>query len=322
MVTNIDSKYVNAKIAVEKSLCNSVKPSRTMATIKCYQKGQGIFEFIVVLTLLLVPFVLGISYLSRVGDLRHKSLEASRYATWERTVWGDGSNKYNAKSDNEINNQATLRVFGHSRLPINSATDGQAPNLGTLALDPYLRAWDTRFGPRANLMLPMENGALNKLTVKNNSFGLASSVPGFAVVETLFQKYFNFDDESGFYNSAINLSTYKEESWYESWRTLLGSEYKPLIMESRNAMLVGTWNSANPEQVKKRIEKLTIASLPVVKQISTALETVASIPNVKILLPELDDLDIGIIKPDLVACQRTQTSGDPEDPNLSCVVTP
>ncbi len=282
-------------------------PPRKPINVKPLQGGQGLFEFIVAVTLLLVPFVLGIAYLSRVGDLKHKALEASRYVTWERTVWGDGSNLYNAKSDEEINQEATLRVFGHALLPIDSVNDMNPADITQVPLDPYLRTWDQHFAPRANLLMPaIEPNQLASLDVQVTQLGLATGVPGLRSVENFVTTYLDFDKESGFYNSTLSINLYKEESWWKAWAAGLGSEFNPFTMKTNNAMLIGAWNSAGPEEVKKRVAKATIAGLPVVRDVLLQLKKIQDIPLYDKLLPELKALDLGLVVPDIIPCQRTE----------------
>ncbi|HEY8538739.1 MAG TPA: hypothetical protein VIL28_07715 [Steroidobacteraceae bacterium] len=78
-------------------------------------QGNAIAEVIVAL-LALSPFLIGIPWLGKQLDIKHKSLDAARYAVWERTVWRSGGS--NSKTPEDITLEAQDRSFGHPRAPI------------------------------------------------------------------------------------------------------------------------------------------------------------------------------------------------------------
>jgi hypothetical protein len=84
-----------------------------------FQRGTAITEVIVAL-LALAPFLIGIPVLGKQLDIKHKSIDATRYAVWERTVWrsgGSGSRKEAA----DISLEARDRVLGDPRAAIVAA---------------------------------------------------------------------------------------------------------------------------------------------------------------------------------------------------------
>lgn len=83
------------------------------------QHGTAITEVIVAL-LALAPFLIGIPLLGKQLDIKHKTMDASRYAVWERTVWrNSGSNRKDAE---DIALEARDRVLGDPRAAV-VATD-------------------------------------------------------------------------------------------------------------------------------------------------------------------------------------------------------
>jgi len=92
------------------------------------QKGSSMVEFIVSL-LVFIPLFIGIPLLGKYADIKHKTIESSRYIAWERTIysapgadttWKDrhissnGSYRYEtSKSDTDILGDAEKRFFGH-----------------------------------------------------------------------------------------------------------------------------------------------------------------------------------------------------------------
>lgn len=80
--------------------------------------GQAIVEFLVAGAFVLVPMYLAISAIGKFADVQHTTDSAARYATWERTVWYEGStskfetdNPANTKSAAEIGNETAARVL-------------------------------------------------------------------------------------------------------------------------------------------------------------------------------------------------------------------
>lgn len=93
------------------------------------QRGTAITEVIVAL-LALAPFLIGIPLLGKQLDVKHKSMDATRYAVWECTVWrGSGDHR---KDADDIALEARDRAFGDMRAPVISTnalrTDGVTEN--------------------------------------------------------------------------------------------------------------------------------------------------------------------------------------------------
>src|SRR5688500_5344255 len=93
------------------------------------QRGTAITEVIVAL-LALAPFLIGIPLLGKQLDIKHKSMDATRYAVWERTVWRNSGN--NRKDAADITLEARDRSLGDPRAPVVTAeslrTDGVTEN--------------------------------------------------------------------------------------------------------------------------------------------------------------------------------------------------
>ena len=80
-----------------------------------YQAGTAITEVIVTM-LALSPFLIGIPLLGKQLDIKHKSMDATRYAVWERTVWRSGGT--NRKDADDISLEARDRALGDPRAAI------------------------------------------------------------------------------------------------------------------------------------------------------------------------------------------------------------
>lgn len=92
------------------------------------QSGQAIVELAVVAGAVLVLLFLALAMLGRFSDVRIKTLMASRYTAWERTVYLDDAewNRYGAsvtKTEQALRSEMVQRVMGHDN-PAVRADDG------------------------------------------------------------------------------------------------------------------------------------------------------------------------------------------------------
>jgi hypothetical protein len=87
----------------------------------CNCTGQSITEFVVLLTFF-VPLFLTIPLIGKYLDVKQKTIEASRYAVWERTVWSDvnpsswWNDDENHKSDEQVQKEIDERIYGNPRI--------------------------------------------------------------------------------------------------------------------------------------------------------------------------------------------------------------
>ena len=78
------------------------------------QAGQALVEFTIAAMTLLVPLFFMISYLAKYHDMQAATIQAARYAAWERTVyfgesdWASGTAQ---KSDSTIQSEIRNRFF-------------------------------------------------------------------------------------------------------------------------------------------------------------------------------------------------------------------
>lgn len=83
-------------------------------------QGTAITEVIVAL-LALSPFLIGIPLLGKQLDIKHKNIDAVRYAVWERTVWrNSGSHR---KDGEDITLEARDRLLGDPRAAVVASDD-------------------------------------------------------------------------------------------------------------------------------------------------------------------------------------------------------
>ncbi len=165
------------------------------------QEGQALTEVVVVAGFVLVPLLLLGVYVGKWAYVQNRSIEAARYAAWERVVSPasppQGRSWSSLKSDTDLQHEVAIRFFG-ARGERLTAVTGSA-DAGTLASgssrEPLLRKHDgeillverennitvsTREEGLDPGLLGGLNNALNRLT--NNP--LASTGPTVATVST------------------------------------------------------------------------------------------------------------------------------------------
>jgi hypothetical protein len=83
------------------------------------QRGQALVEVLLVAGSALIVAFLALNMIGHLSDARDRTLSASRYAAWERTVYFDDGNWAPAygnaitKSDAQIRSEVAQRVLGH-----------------------------------------------------------------------------------------------------------------------------------------------------------------------------------------------------------------
>jgi len=99
--------------------------------------GQASVEFIIVSMFVLVPIIMGAAYLAKVVDVRHKSIEAARYAAWERTVWHETGNTHNIKTSEQIQSEIVRRIFSDASHVFDSEQDLNGGTVENTPLNPF-----------------------------------------------------------------------------------------------------------------------------------------------------------------------------------------
>ena len=76
-------------------------------------------EFLIAATTVLIPLFLIVPILGKFMDMKSASIQAARYAAWERTVWFNNSDWAAApKTDAQIQNEVALFLrYGDAQIP-------------------------------------------------------------------------------------------------------------------------------------------------------------------------------------------------------------
>jgi hypothetical protein len=263
------------------------------------QSGQGMVSFLVASVFLFIPLSLGINYLAKLGDARHKTHEAARYSAWERTVWSPSDTDYNIKTADEINNEILSRIFGHALLPINSIND-KAVMTDKPELDPNLTLWP-RKGQRSSVLEAFDDSTYSSLDIANQSASGSLS-------SAINQVASKFDlNKRGLYEARVAFRFSKNSNI----RTELMMESTSPFIEvtATAALLTDAWNATTSNMVANRVRgTLLTDSLN-----NSALDTLKT--AIAPFHPEIEDFEPGFLQPDMLPCQRLVITGKEE----SCI---
>lgn len=259
--------------------------------LKRYQKGQGIAGFIVGASFFLIPSMLALNYLAKVGDGRHHQYQAARYAAWERTVWHESDGQYNRKSNAQLVNEIDKRIYGRQEAVLNSREDKTDVAPTELEYFHSLRVHDAVAQDEPFLISQETDSPYLSRPDFNNgrsTQGIASAVQPIADIFGLSSR--------GLYNLAVS-NTYNK---VDILREELGQS--DFVTTANNAMIVGPWNGTTPGRIRSNIRNTLLY-----KDVMDAYGIVGSALGYGFFLynsKEFDRYDPGKVDIDRVPCQR------------------
>lgn len=269
------------------------------------QGGQAMVEMVIVAAFVLLPLFLAIPIIGKYLDVRTATVEASRYAAWERTVWYGGAaasnigwfgstNSWHAnqKTDDEIRKEIAVRLlsetgaadaFTASDMSATGFKYGAARKLwsghdGTALLADYDEVGNTV----GNADAP---GTMNR--VIDPIATLAATLGPFTL------------EMKGEYKAAVtvNLKDYDRSTFLPTSTKLMFSE--------TNVLLANGWGAGGPDgsgttSVKDQVAGLTPTSI-FDNKVTNVITTILSIA-----FPEFAKLKLGTIDPEVVPEDRLQ----------------
>ncbi len=220
------------------------------------ERGNALLETMVVV-LALAPFFLSMVLLGKQLDVKHKTYDALRYSTWERTVWS--SRGSNAKADEEITVEAMDRAFGHPSAGISSLASLRESGISQNPL------W--RDHQRQSLLAGTASEALSA-TYSDNAAPVEAGyalVPGLAHgdgVVAVAARAMQMDDLG--LNRRAFLSTTVEARVRPLLAQLAArstNEHSPVTQQARGAVLSDTWSSRDEGEFRRRVDRVTADEL-------------------------------------------------------------
>ena len=219
------------------------------------ERGNAIVEVIAAL-LALTPFLIGIPLLGKQFDVKHKTLDAARYAVWERTVWRtDGVD--NRKNEWDVALEIRDRTFGS---PIAGLMPADNLHSSGVSDNPLWR--DTRGEPllayrdgqvaiaieQKRLVTPVDVGHLLVPGIAHGSpasktIAIALGVDDLRLARDTF------------------LHARVVAGLRNVFRITRDEAQRPLVHEAAAAILSDTWSARDENTMRRRVDDLTTNEL-------------------------------------------------------------
>lgn len=277
-------------------------PRKTSAYLKfrtrgiAKQRGQGMAEALIAATFVLIPLAIGLPYLAKVADTRHKLHQAARYAAWERTVYHRNGANYNVKSDDAVMREINRRVLARADQVIDSNRDRQSVALNTIPLDVMLATPNYRQGgqlrPFLNPVQQTTNSYVRLTVTERPEEGRLAQIVNRV-------RSFGLDlDPSVIQTHRVTADLYK--------LPMLAQAAGPFEVSAQNALLLGSWNARGPDNVRERIRN-TVPTTFLNNGFLNSLQNIIGIIGFDEI--RANSLQWGRIDPDRVPCQRLAPPG-------------
>ncbi|QFU24335.1 hypothetical protein FM038_020740 [Shewanella eurypsychrophilus] len=276
------------------------------------QAGQALVESVVGLTYVVIPLLIILPFMAKIGGVQHKAQQASHYSAWERTVWKERrpsklprrSGLYLAqKSEQDTAKQIPWRFYQNDGNKLTSRNSSQWD--WNKSVHPILRhqtqqnqSADTLL--KSNQQTPANTNVLDRFT-RSHSGGRLPGAVGSAVgraVGLLSFTGFSLERDQ-FYRTSISSNI---QNLY-----LAPFDNLNLNISSNSALLASGWNAAGPYHVKNRVKRLVLTNYMDVSVIRTAQSLLGIIPFGKELRPSR--LKLGYVDPDILPTNRLCTYG-------------
>ncbi len=273
-------------------------------------KGNALTEFIIVAGVL-VPAVLVIPSLGKISDVNLATIEASRYAVWERTVSDSG-----VKTDEQLEVEIRNRFFTDQNLLILSERE-EVLESDTSANAFWRSVHNSSSGQ--TLLVDNENSVIT-VTTENRSIpgGIGADIlsEGIADVVGAMDAMIpgaEWDlDGQGFYVAEIGTEVksqklFSDQSGCTSSNGGGGTvavsapvKEDTACLQQRYAMFVDEWDSGSPDETDRRVRALVPAGT--LQRIANGISVFGKIP----LFEELEKLDgvFGQVEEDILPLDR------------------
>ena len=259
--------------------------------------GQALVEFTIVATALLVPLFFMISYVAKYHDMQAATIQAARYAAWERTVyfgesdWASGTAQ---KTDDTIRAEIKNRFFSGPGNGFESAADN--PLWTDHAGVPILGDWS--------------EGSSNRQTPGTGDFVLGKVTDVISVIgKVLGADGFKLDMNT-LYTATVTATPRQSDPMARMFSDT-GVFRLPALSE-RHILVANGWSANGPDFVKKQTESLALTSVFQRSPIQDVIGTVQQVAGIFIEELKPDNLKLGgDIQVDLVPSDRVSGGNAP-----------
>lgn len=252
-----------------------------------HQVGAAISE-VIAMSAVLVPLALLVPYMGKVADMNHASIEAARYASWERTVASDAD-----KSDAVLADETRRRFF--SKVDAYIFT-GEAPPTDDAQRQQLWRDY------QANWMLRNYNDVTVQTTNSDTPGSAAGTIANLMGLFTNAMGRFNSNgnvalDTRGLYRAdvTVNVGGIPMAPFNTGTNCAGQADSESFLCIRRHHVILGdTWASRNSSEMQRRVQGLVPTSA--FQDLTAVTNLIGNIP----VLAEFGRFQPGYVAPDTV----------------------
>ena len=254
------------------------------------QRGQALVEFLIAASLLLVPLFFMISYVAKYHDMQAATIQAARYAAWERTVYfgsGDWASGTATKSDATIQNEIRSRFLSARGTGFANPTTENNSIWSDHAGEPILGTW-SQASPSAQTP---GTGDYVLVKVKDiiATIGKVLGADGFKL------------DMKSLYSATVSVTPANSNAISRIFAGADGS-FSLLTLTEKNVMVANGWSANGKTFVEKQTGSLALTNVFDRDPLSTVLDYAKT--GLKVFYPEFGGLDLGKMQVDNVPGDR------------------
>ena len=263
---------------------NSRWPVGVLLCRRGRQRGQAVAEFLVAATFALVPMLLLVAYLGKIGDAQHRAYEGARYAVWE-----------SARTDKDaarIRREIDHRILQFPSGALDSRFDGA---VGQSTLEPiyHHRSGDGDYGA----LLAFDGDSYNATAIDDNDPDAKR-----------FQQRVQFARATPA-RIAVGRGGMTTASVAFALAPTRWLDLENLSVRAWNVMLTDSWRAVTTVAVEERVDSAILARSHFIDSALLGMTTqIAGMVG----LQEWAALEPGYIEHDVVPCSRV-AGGDGED---------
>jgi hypothetical protein len=255
------------------------------------QSGQALTEFATMMSVF-VPLFLMVPVLGKISDMNSTSIQASRYAAWERTIASPTD-----KSDAVLNDEVRSRLFG---LTGHFNTTGETPNDSDQNHNPL---WTDHKGDR------LLTSSINDVDMQAVNGGLDGSLTsGFTnVINTIGSTLSKLSSSAdwdltsdGLYTATVNVNVASNNFGLDAGQDCSGTDSPAIFacITRHNVILADSWDSPSPNVTESRVKSFVPAAI--FETLSSVTGIIGAIP----VLKEWKKFDPGYVDPEVIPADR------------------
>lgn len=259
------------------------------------ERGQAMVEMVLIFGVVVLLF-LGVVYLGKFHDIQASTIQAARYAAWERTVHSPG-----AMSDTRIQNQTRARFFTANTDAFKS-TDGLANGASWTTQSAMWRDHSTRSASieETRLIARPDDVAVNTSTGPLAGQATKALADGMGFVTSLLDKITGGEPlpPGGTVTGNVTVKLNNIAALPAPLDAL------DLTLRESSSVITEQWDASGPRQAALRSRTFTIAGP--IAQVDGFLGPIQK--AIGIVEPKFTELHFGQVCPDIVPSDRVESA--------------